>query len=94
MTAARMTYKGGQLETSVQTSDISSSLHILHNQILEVTDASKYLGVKVTEDLTWSRHFGGSWESKPNPWFPIAKLQTMYKRGQGSYIHHDGQTSA
>ena len=30
--------------------------YTLHSQVLEVTDASKYLGVKVTDDLTWSKH--------------------------------------
>ena len=32
------------------------SSYTLHSQVLEVTDASKYLGVKVTDDLTWSKH--------------------------------------
>ena len=32
------------------------STYRLHSQVLEVTDASKYLGVKVSDDLTWSRH--------------------------------------
>ena len=38
--------------------NVFQSTYILHNKVLEVTDASKYmyLGVKVTEDLTWSRH--------------------------------------
>ena len=31
------------------------SSYTLHSQVLEVTDASKYLGVKVSNDLTWSR---------------------------------------
>ena len=30
------------------------SSYTLHCQVLEVTNASKYLGVKVTDDLTWS----------------------------------------
>ena len=32
------------------------SSYTLHSQVLEVTVASKYLGVKVSDDLTWSRH--------------------------------------
>ena len=35
---------------------ISQSTYTLHNQVLEVTDASKYLGVNVSDDLTFSRH--------------------------------------
>ena len=35
---------------------VFQSTYKLHNQVLEVTDASKYLGVKVTDDLTWSSH--------------------------------------
>ena len=31
-------------------------IHTPQPRVLEVTDASKYLGVKVMEDLTWSRH--------------------------------------
>ena len=32
------------------------SSYRLHGQELEVVDSSKYLGVKVTNDLTWSSH--------------------------------------
>ena len=32
------------------------SSYTLHSHVFEVTDASKYLGVKVTDDLTWSKH--------------------------------------
>ena len=32
------------------------STYTLHSQVLEVTDAIKYTGVKVSYDLTWSRH--------------------------------------
>ena len=32
------------------------SSYTLHGQKLEVVDSSKYLGVKVTSDLTWSSH--------------------------------------
>ena len=35
---------------------VFQSTYKLHNQVLEVTNASRYLGVKVTEDLTWSSH--------------------------------------
>ena len=31
------------------------SSYTFHSQVLEVPDASKYLGVKVSNDLTWSR---------------------------------------
>ena len=49
--------------------NVFQSTYILHNQVLEVTDASKYLGVKVTEDLTWSNMFlkGYSLEAKTAP---------------------------
>ena len=35
---------------------VFQSTYKLHNQVLKVTDASRYLGVKVTEDSTWSSH--------------------------------------
>ena len=76
---------------------VPSSLHIhSHSQVLEVSDASKYLRVNVP--AWWSNmvktYFRGSRESKPNSWIPAAKLQTMHERGEDSNIHHNGQTSA
>ena len=38
----------------------TSPCYNLHGQTLEVTDSSKYLGVTIKNDLTWSQHIDAS----------------------------------
>ena len=39
-----------------KTKRILESKYVLHNQILETTTNSKYLGVTISQDLSWSNH--------------------------------------
>ena len=74
---------------------VFQSTYKLHNQVLEVTDASKYLGVKVTDDLTWSSHITEvAGKANRTLGFFAAKFQGMYKGSKNSHLHHNGQTSA
>ena len=73
---------------------VFQSTYNLHNQVLEVTDASNYLGVKVTVDLTWSSHITEVAGKANRSWFFAAKFQGMYKGSKNSHLHHNGQTSA
>ena len=42
--------------TSGKRQKIYESNYTLHGQTLEVVDSSKYFGVTVTEDLSWTKH--------------------------------------
>ena len=35
---------------------VINTTYTLHSQILQTTDSSKYLGVTMSDDLTWQRH--------------------------------------
>ena len=45
-----------RITTGRRKKKVYQSSYTLHGQKLEVVDSSKYLGVKVTSDLTWSSH--------------------------------------
>ena len=45
-----------RITTGRRKKKVYHSSYTLHGQKLEVVDSSKYLGVKVTSDLTWSSH--------------------------------------
>ena len=35
---------------------VINTTYTLHNQVLQTTDSSKYLGVTLSDDLTWQKH--------------------------------------
>ena len=62
--------------TAGRTKNVYNSSYRPHGQELEVIDPSKYVGVKVISDLTWSSHIADI-AGKANR-IPTLQLQTMY----------------
>ena len=58
--------------------------YTLHGQLLEVLDSSKYLGVTVTDDLSWSKHISDT-AAKANR--SLGFLQRNFNTAPRKHIH-------
>ena len=69
-------------------------MYQVHGQTLRIADSSKYLGVTISDDLTWRRHIQQiTGKGNRTVGFLTSNFQTLYYPSEKDHLYSNGQAS-